>query len=93
MVVNDPVEALSDFEAAAYDLLIIDIRMPKMNGFDLFRELRKIDSEVKMCFFTAFEVYLEEFHKSFPELSSDCFLRKPMPIAEFAASIKALIGE
>lgn len=92
-VYNDPVEALSNFKAGSYDLLIIDIRMPKMTGFELFRELRKIDAEVRVCFFTAFEIYREEFHRMFPELSSDCFLRKPMSIPEFADAVKKLIGE
>jgi two-component system, OmpR family, response regulator ChvI len=89
---NDPKEALSNFVAGVYDLLILDIRMPNMTGFELFRELRKIDPSARVCFFTAFEIYSEEFHTLFPELQSDCFLRKPMSIAEFAAAVKRLVG-
>jgi two-component system catabolic regulation response regulator CreB/two-component system response regulator ChvI len=91
-VYNDPVEALSNFRFG-YDLVVLDIRMPKMTGFDLCREIRKIDELVRVCFFTAFEVYREDFHKMFPELSADCFLRKPMSIAEFSAAVKRLLGE
>jgi two-component system, OmpR family, response regulator ChvI len=92
-VYNDPGKALSHFKKGAFDLLVLDIRMPQMTGFQLLREIRKIDDEVKACFFTAFEIYLDEFHQLFPEISSDCFLRKPMKIAEFASAIKQLIGE
>jgi two-component system, OmpR family, response regulator ChvI len=90
---NDPKDALSHFKEGIYDLLILDIRMPNMTGFELFRELRKIDSKARVCFFTAFEIYSEEFHTLFPELESDCFLRKPMSIADFAASVRRLVGE
>jgi two-component system, OmpR family, response regulator ChvI len=92
-VYNDPSKALSHFKKGAFDLLVLDIRMPQMTGFQLLREIRKIDDEVRACFFTAFEIYLDEFHRLFPEISSDCFLRKPMRIAEFASEIKKLIGE
>jgi CheY-like chemotaxis protein len=54
--VNDPIIALSNFRAGSYDLLIIDIVMPVMDGFSLFEEIRKIDKKVKVCFITAFEV-------------------------------------
>jgi CheY-like chemotaxis protein len=65
---TDPLLALSTFKAGKkYDLLIIDIKMPNMNGFDLYDALRKIDNKVKACFLTAFgEGYTEEFESRFP---------------------------
>jgi len=42
---NDPLEALSDFKPGVYDLALLDIRMDKMNGFELFRALQKIDKK------------------------------------------------
>ena len=62
---TDPLLALSTFKAGKkYDLLILDIKMPEMNGFELFEEIRKIDNKVKTCFLTAFgEGYTEEFKK------------------------------
>jgi DNA-binding response OmpR family regulator len=90
---TDPLKALSEFRADTYDLLILDIRMPNMTGFELYRELKKIDNKVKVCFFTAFEVYREEFHQMFPELESECFLKKPMMISEFVAAVRRLVGE
>jgi CheY-like chemotaxis protein len=53
---NDPLLSLKNFRAGLYDLLIIDIVMPQMDGFRLFEEIRKIDNKVKVCFITAFEV-------------------------------------
>jgi DNA-binding response OmpR family regulator len=50
---NDPILALKNFKANFYDLIILDIRMPKMNGFDLYKQIRKIDNKVKVCFLTA----------------------------------------
>jgi DNA-binding response OmpR family regulator len=47
---NDPVEALSEFRPGLYDLLILDIRMPGMNGFQLYRKIRDVDNKVKVCF-------------------------------------------
>ena len=49
---DDPLQALSNFKAGLYDLVILDITMPKVNGFDLYQEMTKIDSKVKFCFLT-----------------------------------------
>ena len=62
---NDPIQALSGFRSGSYDLALIDYKMPNMNGFELYREIRKIDERVKVCFITAFEVYHEELKKKF----------------------------
>jgi DNA-binding response OmpR family regulator len=61
---TDPLLALSNFKAGhkKYDLLILDIKVPDMNGFELFKEIQKIDNKAKACFLTAFgEGYTEEF--------------------------------
>jgi two-component SAPR family response regulator len=54
---NDPQEALLNFKASLYDLLLIDVKMAKMNGFELFQEIEKIDNRANVCFITTFEVY------------------------------------
>jgi len=84
---NDPTDALSNFKPDTYDLLLIDIRMPKMNGFELYREVKKKSSDVRICFFTAFEVYYDEFRKMFPNLEVRCFLRKPITINDLVTHI------
>jgi CheY-like chemotaxis protein len=77
---NDPVKALREFRPDFYHLVIIDILMPKMNGFELYNRLKKLDSNVKICFMTTgSEIFLREFAKeAFPELDLNCFIRKPI---------------
>ena len=75
---NDPQGALSNFKAGLYDLLLIDIKMPKMNGFELYQEIEKIDNRVKVCFITAFEVYYKSLRELFPTMNVDCFIKKPI---------------
>ena len=84
---NDPTDALSNFKPDFYDLLLIDIRMPKMSGFELYREVKKKSNNVKICFFTAFEVYYDEFRKMFPNLEVKCFIRKPITINDLVTHI------
>ncbi len=85
---NSPTEALSNFKSGVYDIIILDIRMPKMNGFELFRELKKKDEKANIWFLTAFEVYLDEFRKMFPDVGVNHFIRKPIGISELADRIK-----
>jgi CheY-like chemotaxis protein len=97
---NDPVQALSDFKNGSYDLALIDYKMPNMNGFELYREIRKIDDKVKVCFVTAFEVYHEELKKFLSSLNAlpylqypqeedvKCFIRKPIDIDDLVKRIK-----
>jgi two-component system, OmpR family, response regulator ChvI len=89
-VYTDPVEAISNFASGKYDLVLLDIKMPKKNGFEVYRELKKIDKNVKICFLTAFEVYRNEFDKLFPELDVRYFLRKPISTAELKEKIEQM---
>ena len=86
---NDPEEALAQFKPGYYDLLTIDIRMPKMNGFELYRKLQKIDSKPKICFITAFEMYYDEFKRVFPSMDVRCFIRKPVSNADLVRQLNA----
>src|ERR671930_2050768 len=72
---DDPIIALDNFRKGTYDLLILDIVMPKMHGFELYREIRKIDNEVKICFLTAGEMYYGVHADIF---SQNEFIRKPI---------------
>ncbi len=74
---DDPVEALQSFRKDAYEVALLDVRMPRMNGFQLYREILKRDGNVKVRFFTAYEEFREEFKKAFPELDEQRFIRKP----------------
>jgi two-component SAPR family response regulator len=73
---TDPVDALREFKPDFYHLVIIDILLPKMNGFELYDKLRSLDSKVKICFMTTGnETLLKE---AFPELDPNCFIPKPI---------------
>ena len=86
---DDPEEALRAFKPNTYDLAILDVRMPKMNGFQLYREISKRDDKVKVRFFTAFEEFREEFRKAFPELDERRFIRKPASLSKIADDVLA----
>ena len=85
---NDPEQALSQFKENWFDLLLLDIKMPKMSGFELYSRLKEIDSKPKVCFITAFEVYYDEFRRVFPSLDVKCFLRKPISISDLVEQVK-----
>jgi CheY-like chemotaxis protein len=76
---NDSLIALENYREGLYDLIIIDVVMPKMDGFRLYKEIRKKDKKVKVCFLTAGEMYYEEYRKHvFPEISADWVIWKPI---------------
>jgi DNA-binding response OmpR family regulator len=88
---NDPLTALLNFKSDFYDLLLVDVRMPKMNGFELYQEIEKIDKKTKVCFITAFEVYYRALREIFPTLEVGCFIRKPIEIDDLVKRINAEI--
>src|SRR6266480_4661439 len=100
-VYNDPLLALSDYKAGMYDLLLFDIRMPGMNGFELYRKIKDIEEKEKkvkngrprVCFITTFEEFRSEFKETFPILEEvDCFLRKPIPLSDLVKAVESQLG-
>jgi YesN/AraC family two-component response regulator len=81
--------ALSNFKSGFYDLLLLDVRMPKMNGFELYQEIEKVDKKAKVCFITAFEVYYHALREIFPMLDVGCFIRKPIEIDDLVKKLNA----
>jgi DNA-binding NtrC family response regulator len=76
---NDPHLALNRFKPNFYALVLIDIKMPEMNGFELYEQLKKIDPDVKVCFLTASEMYHHEVREvEHCALNEDLFLQKPI---------------
>jgi DNA-binding response OmpR family regulator len=85
---KDPVLALSNFKPRTYDLLLLDVKMPQMNGFELYEKIKKLDSEIKACFITANEVYYESLREIFPTMDLDCYI-KPIQIEDLVKHVKA----
>jgi two-component system, OmpR family, response regulator ChvI len=78
---HDPTMALENFRANLYELLILDIKMPKMNGFELFQEVKKIDDKVKICFLTALselKEYKAIIRRVCPKLDERYIIKKPI---------------
>src|SRR5919109_4752829 len=86
---DDPEEALSNFKNGLYDCLIIDIRLPKMDGFELYDKMKAIDNKVKICFITAYEVNYRALRQVFPEPMLECFVQKPIEIGKLVGRIKS----
>jgi DNA-binding response OmpR family regulator len=90
---TNPLPALSNFKSNYYDLAILDIRMPVMSGFELFKKMKSIDSKVEACFITAFEDYREEFKGSFPMMDeAKYFIRKPKAIEDLINHVASILG-
>jgi DNA-binding response OmpR family regulator len=85
---NDPLSVISNFKADSYDLLLLDIKMPKMNGFELYNKLHQIDEKARICFITAYELYYDEFKRMFHKIKVECFIHKPVSINDLARVIK-----
>ena len=89
---TDPILALDNFKAGLYDLLLLDIKMPEMNGFQLHQKMKKIDDTVKICFLTAGEVCHEiRKEKEFCALDKELFLQKPIGITELILELRKLL--
>ena len=89
---NDPQEALSKFKPGSYDLIILDIKMPKMDGFELYHRIKKKDNNANICFLTASELYYEEFRKKeYYALDKSMFIRKPIDNEELVKEVNKMI--
>src|SRR5262249_1898267 len=92
---TDPVYALAQFKAGFYQLLILDIKMPEMNGFELYTEIKKKDNTIKVFFLTA----LSEMHdydafkkEVYPKEGERYFIAKPIENEEILTRIKTVIA-
>ena len=93
---NDPILALNNYKANLYDLIILDIKMPKMDGFELYTKIREKDSKVKVCFLTAVTTFNEDFRKTRMKLSNtineDYFIQKPMEIEKLVKKLTSIMN-
>ena len=87
---NDPLLALSSFKVGLYTMAILDIRMPKMNGFELGDKIRKLDDKIKISFMSAFDIPEENLKTTSPTLYEEkpLIIRKPISLDDFVSRIK-----
>ena len=86
---NNPQVALSQFKPNFYDLLLTDIFMPHMNGFELCQKILELDADIRVCFMSAAEVNIEALREIYPKLSFGCFIKKPVSIDYLAQRLLA----
>jgi len=86
---NDPMSALLEFKPNFYDLLLVDINMPRMNGFELCEKILAIDINVRVCFMSAVEINREGLREIYPSLGIGCFIRKPVTIDYLLTRIRS----
>ena len=92
---TDPVLAVEHFKnnAANYDIVITDIRMPRMNGFEVARAVKEIRPDIKFAFITAFEMNKSEFEKVLPSTKVHALITKPVKPTAFAETLKGIMEE
>ncbi|MGC2427530.1 MAG: response regulator [Nitrososphaeraceae archaeon] len=89
---NEPLKALANFKVHAYDLVITDIKMPKMNGYEFSQKVKEIDNNVKICFLTASECYYYCNNGNSEQRRAECLLlTKPIGIGELIKQIKSIL--
>jgi CheY-like chemotaxis protein len=91
----NPVLALSRFKAGAYDLALLDIKMPEIDGFELYRKLREIDNKLKICFLTAAELghYRETGSDIMDELGKEYFVAKPVNTIDLIDRLEVILSQ
>jgi DNA-binding response OmpR family regulator len=86
---NDPLMALSEFKSDFYDLLLIDINLPKMNGFDFCAKIFEVDLNPKVCFMSSGLINQEALQEQYPSSNIGCFIRKPITMENLVRKVRA----
>ena len=90
---TDPVKALKEFKPYFYDLILLDIKMPVLNGFELCKKIREVDKAVHIIFITASEAYYEKFRgQHFADLTKINYIQKPIGNEELARLVNMIIA-
>ena len=77
---NDPLLVLTQFKPHFYDLLLTDIYMPNMNGFQLCEKILELDVNIRVCFMSALEVNIEALREVYANVNLGCYIEKPVTI-------------
>ena len=86
---DDPLLALSEFKVNFYDLLLVDVNMPQVNGFEFSEKILELDINVRVCYISAGEMNIEALREQYPSLSIGCFINKPITIENLVRRVKA----
>lgn len=89
---SDPREVLQNFNPDVYGLIILDIKMPHLNGLALYRELKKIDHKAKICFLTAGEMFYGDYSDIFNSVGADGFMRKPIENQKLVERVRKIMS-
>jgi DNA-binding response OmpR family regulator len=81
--------ALAEFKINFYDLLLIDVNMPKLNGFELSEKILELDLNVRICYISAGEMNIEALREQYKSLSLGCFITKPVTVENLVRRVKA----
>ena len=87
----DSKSALQNFQAGMYDLILLDVLMKGLDGFELYDKMRKIDENIQICFISASNSFYEKYKSLYPEIQNECFIQKPVRIKELANTIGAIL--
>jgi DNA-binding response OmpR family regulator len=88
---TDASEALENFRAGLYDLVILDVKLPTTNGFSLYEKIKKMDDKVMICFLTAADnAYYEMLKKHYPSVNENCVIHKPVDNESLLRLIKSV---
>lgn len=89
-VYNNPVLALLEFKSNFYDLLLTDVYMPEMNGFEFCEKVLESDINIRVCFISSADVNVEALREVYPKSRSiGCFIKKPISIEYLAKRLSA----
>ena len=89
---TDATEALESFSTGLYDLAILDVIMPEMDGFSLYEMIKKLDDKVIICFLTATDdTYYEILKKNYPNINENCIIHKPVDNESLLRQINSIL--
>ena len=89
---ESPMSVLENFKPGSYDLLVIDIKMREMDGFELYDKLRKMDNNINVCFLTAAQEYYDKYKERYSWLQNECFITKPISLENLVNTINSVLN-
>jgi DNA-binding response OmpR family regulator len=88
----DPNLALQNFKKGTYDLLLLDVLMKGLDGFELYNKMRKIDENIQICFKSASNTFYEKYKRLYPEIKNECYIQKPLGIKNLASIVNKILN-